>query len=320
MGFHEQAVFPSKIAVGSTFGPGFNTAVVEVRGGAETRTGYYETPRHLGDISRGIDTWDDLMLIKQFYIARLGAAYGFRFPDPGDYTSAANGYDVPTPTDQLIGDTNGALTSFQLRKQYQDGGVIRNRSIQKPIETSVRVALDNVEVLTGWSVDDTTGVILFTSPPAGGQTLKAGFEFHVPCRFDDDSDKGLLTSFNEFRNGNLQPIGIIELIDERPTDDEAYRGGSKTFTMTTDVAVTPATGLLIRAAPDQDNLRVVLPITQYLESGGPYFYIQNNQATYNLIVATAALDTVATLAPTEVYQLLISDQAGVKTWFALGPI
>ena len=190
MGFHEQAVFPSKIAVGSTFGPGFNTAVVEVRGGAETRTGYYETPRHLGDISRGIDTWDDLMLIKQFYIARLGAAYGFRFPDPGDYTSAANGYDAPTPTDQLIGDTNGALTSFQLRKQYQDGGVIRNRSIQKPIETSVRVALDNVEVLTGWSVDDTTGVILFTSPPAGGQTVKAGVqERQPPAHRDHRTDR-----------------------------------------------------------------------------------------------------------------------------------
>lgn len=322
MGFHEQAIFPSKIARGSTFGPGYNTAIVEVRGGAETRTSYYEQPRHYGDVSQGISTWDELMDIKRFYIARLGGAYGFRFPDPLDNTSHPDGTSAPGSTDQYLGDGDGSTTVFQLRKQYIDAGITRNRPIQKPVEGSVSVSINDVNQGSGWSVNTTNGEITFTSPPPSGQSVKAGFRYHVPVRFDDDADKGLLTNFQEFNNGAVQPIGIIELVDERPTDDEAFRGGSRAFNLENgaDVAITPADGLLMQVTPLESGRKVILPPTQYLEGGGPYFYIQNNSQTESFDLNTDAFTTLVTLAPTEVYQLLILVQGGgQKTWFAIGP-
>lgn len=320
MGFHEQAVFPSKIAQGSTFGPSFNTAISEVRGGAETRVGYYEVPRHMGDVSGGISTWAEMMALKKFYVARLGAMYGFRFPDPLDNTSNDDGVSAPTSVDQLIGEGDGTTVHFQLRKQYIDGGVTRNRTIQKPIAGTVSVSIGNVTQSSGWSVDTTTGTITFTSAPANGAQIKAGFRFHVPVRFGDDADKGLLVSFAEWQLGNVGPIEIIELIDERPTDDEVFRGGSALITMTADVSVSPATGLLLRCVPDQSGRKLYLPSTQNLEGGGPYFYIQNNQPTYTLDIVNNNGTLVVQAAATKVYQLLIfRDSAGVKTWFAVGP-
>ena len=39
---------------------------------------------------------------------------------------------------------------------------------------------------TNFSVDTTTGVVTFNSPPADGADVRATFEFDVPVRFDVD--------------------------------------------------------------------------------------------------------------------------------------
>ena len=89
-------------------------------------------------------------------------------------------------TGQLIGTGDDATTQFQLVKRYPSGSVSEVRTIAKPVAGTVRVYLDGVEQLSGWSVDVTTGVVTFPTPPVTGIDITADFEFDVPVRFDTD--------------------------------------------------------------------------------------------------------------------------------------
>lgn len=61
---------------------------------------------------------------------------------------------------------------------------------------------------SGWSVDTTTGLITFTSPPAAGAVLTAGFEFDTPVRFDTDM---IDVALKFERLGSIQSIPLIEV-------------------------------------------------------------------------------------------------------------
>ena len=56
----------------------------------------------------------------------------------------------------------------------------------KPVGGTVKVYLDSVEQVAGWSVDTTTGLITFGAAPAAGVEVTSDFEFDVPVRFDTD--------------------------------------------------------------------------------------------------------------------------------------
>jgi uncharacterized protein (TIGR02217 family) len=51
---------------------------------------------------------------------------------------------------------------------------------------TVLIAIGGVTRLTGWNVDTTTGLVTFGTAPAAGAAITAGFQFHVPVRFDTD--------------------------------------------------------------------------------------------------------------------------------------
>jgi uncharacterized protein (TIGR02217 family) len=59
-----------------------------------------------------------------------------------------------------------------------------------------------------WSVDTTTGVISFASPPSVGTILTCGFEFDVPVRFDTDD---LPVTLDIERLGSITSIPLIEV-------------------------------------------------------------------------------------------------------------
>ena len=72
----------------------------------------------------------------------------------------------------------------------------------------MRVALDAVEQMTGWSVDTPTGVVTFTVAPGAGVVVAAGFEFDVPARFDIDELDGTWDTVN---TRSVPNIPIIEI-------------------------------------------------------------------------------------------------------------
>ena len=109
---------------------------------------------------------------------------------------------------QLLGTGDDAETQFQLVKHYPSGSVIEVRTITKPVAGTVKVYLDGTEQALGWSVDTTTGLVIFGTAPALGVEVTADFEFDVPVRFDTDQ---MAVTIETYRLHAWQQIPIVEL-------------------------------------------------------------------------------------------------------------
>ena len=183
------------------------TRVVTLASGREKRTARWADARRRWQVGYGIKTLDDLHTVIAFFEARLGRLHGFRFRDWADWKSCPPLSD-PAPTDQTIGTGDGATTTFQLIKRYGDAAAEHIRRITKPVAGSVRIAIDGTEQTSGWTLNAATGEITFTTAPASGAVITAGFEFDVPVRFDTDE---LRIDLEYFRAGGAPDIEIIEL-------------------------------------------------------------------------------------------------------------
>ena len=138
-------------------------------------------------------------------------AYGFLMLDPKDSgVSAAQGkliaYNDGFPVGAI--GTGYGEPVHHLFKRYTSGGQTWVRTIAKPVAGTVRVALGMVEQMSGWTVDTTTGVVTFTTAPAGGVAVRAGFEFDVPVRFDSDT---LDVTLDFERLGSITSIPLLEI-------------------------------------------------------------------------------------------------------------
>lgn len=178
MSFHEVR-FPTRISYGAVGGPRFSTTVQVLNSGYEQRNiNWAEARREYSfDISpsRGAE-WTEVL---DFFHARRGRAYGFRLKDFGDFV-------MPL---QVIAEGDGETDSFQIVKRYGDPDGLAPpylRPLKKIVAGTVSVALDETPLDSGWSVDVTTGLITFTTPPGNGVAISVACEFDVPVRFDTD--------------------------------------------------------------------------------------------------------------------------------------
>jgi uncharacterized protein (TIGR02217 family) len=206
MAFHEVR-FPDNISRGARGGPERRTQIVELASGAEERNASWANSRRRYDVAYGIRRADDLAAVVAFFEARNGRLHGFRFKDWADFKSCLPS-QTPSPTNQSIGTGTGAATQFQLSKRYTSGAQFWTRAITKLVAGTVTIALNGVTQASGWSVSTTTGLITFTTAPAGGVAITAGFEFDVPVRFDTDA---LDVTLDLERLGSITSIPLIEL-------------------------------------------------------------------------------------------------------------
>ena len=206
MAFHEVR-FPDNISRGARGGPERRTQIVELASGDEERNASWANSRRRYDVAYGIRRADDLAAVVAFFEARNGRLHGFRYKDWADYKSALPSQAI-TATDQQIGTGTGSQQTFQLAKRYTSGAQTWVRTIAKPVAGTVRVALGMVEQMSGWTVDTTTGLITFTTAPANGVIVRAGFEFDVPVRFDSDT---LDVSLDFERLGSITSIPLLEI-------------------------------------------------------------------------------------------------------------
>ena len=98
--------------------------------------------------------------------------------------------------------------TFALLKRYISGAQSWTRAIAKPVGGTVRLALNGVEQMSGWSVDTATGSVTFTTAPGAGVAITAGFEFDVPVRFDSDM---LDVTLDLERLGSITSIPLLEI-------------------------------------------------------------------------------------------------------------
>jgi len=206
MAFHEVR-FPDDISRGARGGPERRTQIVELASGDEERNASWANSRRRYDAAYGIRRADDLAAVVAFFEARNGRLYGFRWKDWADYKSCLPS-QTPAATDQNIGTGDGTKTAFQLTKTYTSGSQSWTRTITKPVAGTVKVAIGGTVQSSGWSVDTTTGLITFTTAPASGAAITAGFEFDVPVRFDTDT---LDVTLDIERLGSITSIPLIEV-------------------------------------------------------------------------------------------------------------
>ncbi len=206
MAFHEVR-FPDDISRGARGGPERRTQIVELASGDEERNASWANSRRRYDAAYGIRRADDLAAVVAFFEARNGRLHGFRWKDWADWKSCLPS-GTPAATDQTIGTGDGATTDFQLVKVYSSGSQSWTRTITKPVDGTVMVAIDGTEATSGWSVDTTTGIVSFTIAPASGVVITAGFEFDVPVRFDTDT---LDVTLDVERLGSITSIPLIEV-------------------------------------------------------------------------------------------------------------
>ena len=206
MAFHEVR-FPDDISRGARGGPERRTQIVELASGAEERNASWANSRRRYDVAYGIRRADDLAAVVAFFEARNGRLQGFRFKDWADFKSCPPS-QTPEATDQPIGTGNGSTTEFQLAKRYTSGAQSWSRAITKPVAGTVTIALNGTPQASGWSVSTTTGLITFTTAPAAGVAITAGFEFDVPVRFDTDMLDVIL---DLERLGSITSIPLLEI-------------------------------------------------------------------------------------------------------------
>jgi uncharacterized protein (TIGR02217 family) len=133
------------------------------------------------------DLWDRLL---DLYHRAHGPLAGFRVKFIDDFSSNGN-TAAPTALDQALEYISSGV--YQLQKKYGAGGTpldigLPVRTITKPVAGSVLVAVDGAPQASGWSVDTTTGLVTFATPPASNAVVTGGFLFDIPCRFSDKFD------------------------------------------------------------------------------------------------------------------------------------
>jgi uncharacterized protein (TIGR02217 family) len=208
MSFHEVR-FPASLSLGAVGGPERRTQIVELASGSEERNTPWRHSRRRYDAGLGLRTLDDIETVIAFFEARQGQLYGFRWKDWADYKSCRASETV-SHLDQLIGIGDGLRTEFSLVKAYQSGAQSYSRPIAKVVEGSVRVGVGgDPRLIEGdFEVDPHAGKITFAFPPDAGLRVTAGFEFDVPVRFDTESVRVSVSSFNA---GEVPSIPVIEV-------------------------------------------------------------------------------------------------------------
>jgi uncharacterized protein (TIGR02217 family) len=198
------ARFPERIGRGAQGGAGFLTTVLETVNGWEARLENWSAARCRYNVASGLKRRDDIAELIAFFRIVRGKLRGFRFKDWADFEA----------TEATLGVGNGARRQWQLAKVYSYGGETSTRYLTRPVSGTVRVFLDGAEQASGWSVDLSTGVVTFASPPGNGVVVAASCEFDVPCRFDVDGLESL--TLEALHLGRWSEIPIVELREATP--------------------------------------------------------------------------------------------------------
>jgi uncharacterized protein (TIGR02217 family) len=204
--------FPVESGIRSRGGPERRTDIVTLGSGREERNARWAHARRRYDAGFGVRSLAALSAVVAFFEERRGRLHGFRFKDRLDFRSSAAG-GPPTALDQRLGAGTGAQAAFQLVKTYGQAHAPYVRTIAKPVDGSVAIAVDGAPMTAGadYAVDHATGLVTFLpgSIPAAGAVVTAGFAFDVPVRFDTDH---LDINLASFEAGDAPSIPLIEIV------------------------------------------------------------------------------------------------------------
>jgi uncharacterized protein (TIGR02217 family) len=207
--------FPPSISQGAVGGPRFLTTIITLSGGAEHRNINWSRRRGEWDVSYGLQTPAQIEQLLDFFHARMGRAYGFRYKDWADYqvprwtNTPGDLFAIPT-----FFTTNGSTSVFQLTKVYTDAGGSFTRLIQKPVAGTLGLNNNGVPMILGtdFTVDNTTGLVTLSGAIAAtnGNQIAGYCQFDTPARFDTDDMKITTQTTTNFE---WHAIPVVEIQD-----------------------------------------------------------------------------------------------------------
>jgi len=177
--FHDVAFVP-RLPFGIAVASHRHIDVVALSSGHETRNIRTAETMRQYTIPMGTRPLAEIRAILAFFEARGGPLCAFRFRDPVEPSTAADG-SGPESSDVHLGVGDGAQMQFQL-------STASGRIIRKPEPSSVVLALDGTAVDPGSvSVDAATGLVALSVAPPPGVAVTGGCLFDVPVRFENQS-------------------------------------------------------------------------------------------------------------------------------------
>ena len=202
--------FPVDVRLGMSYADAYAVDIVTTAGGGEYRRLVHPFPVRSFHVNVTTDQADLWARVLSLYHRAFGLFAGFRVKCLDDYTTNHNTRQ-PTPTDAWLGFSDTGV--YPLRVIYGDvqdnfvpGIGFPYRRIYKPIEETVVVAVNQVPVTSGLTIDDSTGIITLTPAPSITDIVTAGCEFDLPCRFNSKIE---VTAIDI----DLRDCGSIELLE-----------------------------------------------------------------------------------------------------------
>ncbi|MEF8746652.1 MAG: DUF2460 domain-containing protein [Candidatus Accumulibacter propinquus] len=178
------------VSYGSSYTDAYAVTITTTAGGAEYRKLVHPYPvRKFRLVFREAlaSMWADVV---NLYHRCYGRYAGFRVKAFDDFTTAPDGRSAPTRTDQALTYVSSGV--YQLVKTYGlDAAGIAigrpSRVIYKPVSGTVLIAKNGALLVSGVTVDTTTGRVTISPAPAyPADTITGGCEFDIPVRFDVD--------------------------------------------------------------------------------------------------------------------------------------
>ena len=208
MGQFLEERLPVDVRLGASYGDEYAVEITTTAAGAEYRKLIHGLPVRHFEINYTLLRDDLSARVLALYHRAYGRYAGFRVRCADDFSSNAH-VAAPTALDQPTTYISSGV--YQLPKEYGAGapplGIGRpRRTIYKPVANTVLIAVNGTPLGAGISVNTTNGRVTLTPPPSGGDTVTAGFEFDLPCRFSSAIDIAALSK-------TVRDCGAIELVE-----------------------------------------------------------------------------------------------------------
>lgn len=201
IGFHEVR-FPEDVSWGSRGGPVYKTQVFTSHRGFEKRNVDWSQPMMQFNAAYGIKTDAHILNVINFFNARQGRLFGFRYKNWCNYQikegpiATGDGFSRRLPMWKFYG-FSGARHYKRLRK------IVRG-SVQ-----GVQVGAEPVVEGVDFQIDYDAGEIVFNDPVGYGIPVRAlNLEFDEPVRFEEDSVENVIEQYN---NNALSALDLISV-------------------------------------------------------------------------------------------------------------
>ncbi|MBN8518829.1 MAG: DUF2460 domain-containing protein [Candidatus Accumulibacter sp.] len=203
---------PVDVRLGMSYADDYTVMITTTSGGAEYRKLVQPFPArsfHINFTTDQADLWSRVIAL---YHRAYGKFAGFRVKCMDDF-STNNLTGTPTPLDEVL--ANSSTGIYQLRNFYGTNGTALagvgypSRTIFKPVAGTVVAAKNGVTISSGLTVNTTTGLITISPAPLISDTITAGCQFDIPCRFNSMIEVTAID--RKFRD--CGSIDLIELLN-----------------------------------------------------------------------------------------------------------